>query len=647
MAQLQGGPQEKKPWWQSWDVLPMLGAIGGSALGSILAPGIGTIGGGAAGAGLGETLEQKLTGQTNPKGIAGEALMGGVAPVVGGIAGKVLGPIAGRILGQPAAEAVGQAGERAVGGAAQAGAGAATEAATGAAKPNLILKAVATSYKPTAKLLKKGIFPEEVLATIGKDWTHIPNTLGGQIDWVNSLTCRAGEGGGGAFTRLVDYMVPDLKPSMPSNITNLTQDFLDQGLPKSQANNLASAARAQINKSSNILEAIRNVEGLKSKFAGSPAALDKGAAQVYSKVLAGLNATMESVSQATGSVQKAIAAHPDLVAQAFEKAPNLTKEFVQSQSIAYPRHLQQSLYNFSQILKATKVGLAQPREASGLGFMRVLGGLGGAAGGFGMAGPVGAAGGAAAGLAAVPAMESLVEQGRIPATMIAAKAASAVGGGVGGAISGAAQPSSQALGQLLLRGAGSTFGGGNQPTTPTQPTTPAATSNLLSPAELGAQTSTEQPLMSKEQAMQLIALNPKMASVISAMYQIGQPETPKALTSGQQTMLANAASGLRAIDTMDQVLSKEGSMAIWKSKIPVVSGQSPYATASKEVADVLTRLRTGAQLNAQEQAFYQSQLPQPLDNQQTIQYKLNLFRNLFNTLGTQATQTSAATTTTQ
>src|SRR3972149_11959645 len=71
-------PQPSQPWWERWNILPVLGGIGGAIGGSFLAPGAGTIGGGAAGAGLGELLEQALTGKGNIRGLATETALGGV-----------------------------------------------------------------------------------------------------------------------------------------------------------------------------------------------------------------------------------------------------------------------------------------------------------------------------------------------------------------------------------------------------------------------------------------------------------------------------------------------------------------------------------------------------------------------------------------
>jgi hypothetical protein len=103
-------------------------------------------------------------------------------------------------------------------------------------------------------------------------------------------------------------------------------------------------------------------------------------------------------------------------------------------------------------------------------------------------------------------------------------------------------------------------------------------------------------------------------------------------TATQQMAANNAQSGLRALQTAKELISNDSGI-IGTSKIPLLGGlgkAGTYKTAVKEVADVFTRLRTGAALNNQEIDFYGGQLPQVTDSPETIQYKLNLFGNLFN-----------------
>lgn len=123
----------------------------------------------------------------------------------------------------------------------------------------------------------------------------------------------------------------------------------------------------------------------------------------------------------------------------------------------------------------------------------------------------------------------------------------------------------------------------------------------------------------------------KSVSDIKAGFEMLQGPAAKPLTAEQQKIKSNAESGLRSLATVEQALEVD-SFAPLKSKVPILRGRTPYHTASKEIADVLTRLRTGAALNKEEQKFYEGQTPQPLDSPETIKYKIELFRNLFEQL---------------
>ena len=105
----------------------------------------------------------------------------------------------------------------------------------------------------------------------------------------------------------------------------------------------------------------------------------------------------------------------------------------------------------------------------------------------------------------------------------------------------------------------------------------------------------------------------------------------------------NASSGLRALAKVEEEINKGGNAVIFRSKLPFAPGARTYKAAVNEMKDVLTRLRTGAALNVDEQKFYEGQLPGAFDSDSTIQYKLSIFRNLFTKLQTQGRDTSAST----
>jgi len=61
-------------------------------------------------------------------------------------------------------------------------------------------------------------------------------------------------------------------------------------------------------------------------------------------------------------------------------------------------------------------------------------------------------------------------------------------------------------------------------------------------------------------------------------------------------------------------------------------GTAEYDNASRNLSDVITRLRTGAALTNEEASFYNSQLPQAFDSPEVIAQKLGVFRDLFNSI---------------
>lgn len=97
---------------------------------------------------------------------------------------------------------------------------------------------------------------------------------------------------------------------------------------------------------------------------------------------------------------------------------------------------------------------------------------------------------------------------------------------------------------------------------------------------------------------------------------------------------ANATSGIKAITDLSNIISKDAS-TIFTSKLPSFL-ESPagrqFNVAANEIADVITRLRTGAALNEEEQKFYLAKIPQPFDDPETIKYKLSQLQDLFTSL---------------
>lgn len=118
----------------------------------------------------------------------------------------------------------------------------------------------------------------------------------------------------------------------------------------------------------------------------------------------------------------------------------------------------------------------------------------------------------------------------------------------------------------------------------------------------------------------------KYGDMLSPQEQVrlGVVNAPKAQSAESIKLIENASSGLRALDVLKTEIDNDGSI-INKSKIPGL-GQK-YKSARGEIIDVMARLRTGAALTQEEEAFYKSQLPGSLDSSESAKYKLEQIRN--------------------
>lgn len=117
-----------------------------------------------------------------------------------------------------------------------------------------------------------------------------------------------------------------------------------------------------------------------------------------------------------------------------------------------------------------------------------------------------------------------------------------------------------------------------------------------------------------------------------------KPAKEKPLSAEASKVIANAQSGLKSLDQVEGMIARDPSL-LGKTAVPFreqlgglgasVLGTSSYDTAARNIADVITRLRTGAAITKNEESFYRSQLPQPFDPPETVQQKLQMFRELF------------------
>jgi len=113
----------------------------------------------------------------------------------------------------------------------------------------------------------------------------------------------------------------------------------------------------------------------------------------------------------------------------------------------------------------------------------------------------------------------------------------------------------------------------------------------------------------------------------------------KPLSAESTKVLENAKSGSRALDTVEKLSGSLTTRVL--AELPFSPGAGEYESAKNEVLDVLTRLRTGAALTADEEKFYKKQLPTITDNDATRKAKIERFRTLFNSISNQIQPSSS------
>jgi hypothetical protein len=176
---------------------------------------------------------------------------------------------------------------------------------------------------------------------------------------------------------------------------------------------------------------------------------------------------------------------------------------------------------------------------------------------------------------------------------------------------------------------------------PAEPTDPSQVLNYHAPESdvLNAQPDQTSQINDQLQQAALQALASgdtkglaNIATVAKLMESFGSGKS-KPPTTTQVQQANNANSGLMALKTVQDELAGNPH-ALLKGAVPTeigksLSGAGVLNTARKEASDVISRLRTGAAINKEEEAFYKSQLPQFGDPPNVIEYKLGLLNNLF------------------
>lgn len=122
------------------------------------------------------------------------------------------------------------------------------------------------------------------------------------------------------------------------------------------------------------------------------------------------------------------------------------------------------------------------------------------------------------------------------------------------------------------------------------------------------------------------------AEVLDELESLGF-RVPRKLSAEQEKLQKNAESGLFAISTLeDLIYSEDGTLdsgALKTASIPIIGGFTKIGNAQREIADVITRLRTGAAINESEERFYKSQTPRSFDGPELVEQKLNQLKALY------------------
>lgn len=187
-----------------------------------------------------------------------------------------------------------------------------------------------------------------------------------------------------------------------------------------------------------------------------------------------------------------------------------------------------------------------------------------------------------------------------------------------------------------------TYGGTRQLTAKKEmPVTSISSTSGASAPSMVTENPSESDFMSKLPFFTSLGMTPKEAYL--QYYKENQTKTAKTTKD-----MASAQSGMSALSKMQSLLQSDSGLLAQANIIPGFM-QSPtakqFVRAGTEIRDVLARLRTGATINKDEEALYQSYIPNMWDDQDTISYKMNMLNDLFSTIGsnqsTQGTQTQS------
>lgn len=161
----------------------------------------------------------------------------------------------------------------------------------------------------------------------------------------------------------------------------------------------------------------------------------------------------------------------------------------------------------------------------------------------------------------------------------------------------------------------------------------------VAPTQAGAPTPTPaHPLPNAPSAMTPTAPRVTGPNPYSSKFGVGTIVGAKPLTDKEFQNLQGAKEALRGIKDLRAMIEKDPKV-LALAAIPGSLGARKYARISGNIADIVTRLKTGAALNEQEEAFYKGQLPglmdligQHFNDPGAIEAALKLHEDMFNSV---------------
>lgn len=596
----------------------ILGGIAGTALGPL-----GTIGGGAAGSALGEALDELITtGRLSPEDIGREGTIG----LAGGVAGKALGL---GVKGLRAAKGVSVLGKS--GSLEQAVMDAAPKTSFGGKLMDAGNKALAEQYgtisKPVARQTR---FPEAIgqLADAGLVKPQDVEQVASKITGANGVLSKAVRNAAGSAGRVpTDGLERIVSDAITENgvVGNEAKSLMN--VTRAQLQKLAGGAKGSLTPGADPNDALEVMKNLEKRIAnlegrGGNQRLTTPERQDQANVLRLLHGELEdrlyNTAGANSNIQKVL-------------TPELRNELV---SLA-PGNKQWASHVDNTIMQSKDVGSLRSAMAP---FVRASKGIneadlnsqtfGGRVGNqFSKSG----------------LLQSLLESAPVKRAQGQTLRSAAAGNGIGSKVSGVAtSPLVQVPTQQL--GARGVVGAMTPQTSPEAPQSSSLEQAVLDATQSTPDTPTaSQGSVFTPEMLQALAINDiqntggknldKIAT-LDKLFGSGSVKAQKPLSAEASKQVANAQSGLDAIDQLSSMLKKDSSLPV-KDLAPGalgrrLTGAGEYEAAKQEIIDVLARLRTGAAISKQEEARFKAQLPQAGDSPDTVAAKLRRYETLFN-----------------